>query len=171
MFGGQLRDHVRRNRRCVAKRLIEIPRQVLDDLNDIGPKHQVVVIRAELRSDGAGVRQLVEAGFLETDRKRLEASGGGLGHHRHDGARVDAAAEKGSDRNVADLVEHHRLVQQGAQLFDEFGFGRGLIGLERDVPVPLDVQRPARRMPRRRAPARAFGRRRRCSDPVVSRGT
>ena len=49
VFGGELRHHVGRNRRRVAERLVEIPREILDDLHHIRAQDEVVVIGPELR--------------------------------------------------------------------------------------------------------------------------
>src|SRR5919201_3752728 len=43
MLGGQLRHHVGGNRGRVAEWFVQIPRQVLDYLHDVGPKHEAVV--------------------------------------------------------------------------------------------------------------------------------
>ena len=61
------------------------------------------MIGAEVRGDAPGVLRLVEAPLVESDRERLDGSRGQrLGHHRHDRARVDPAAEERAERDVAD---------------------------------------------------------------------
>src|SRR5262249_7332653 len=50
VFRGELRDHVGRDRGGITKRFVEIPRQVLDEVDDIGPENQLVVFGVERRS-------------------------------------------------------------------------------------------------------------------------
>jgi hypothetical protein len=135
VLGRELRHHVGGDRRGVAERLVEVPGQVLDDADDVWPQDEVVMVRGKLLGDDARVIELVEARFREADRERLEASLVRLGHHADHGARVEAAAEEGANRHVADLVQRHRLGQDLAQLFDQLAFGGALVRLELHVPV------------------------------------
>ena len=75
VLGGELRHHVGRDRRRVAERLVEIPGEVLDDLDHVRPQDELVVLGAELRGDLPRVAELVVVCFGEADRERLDRSG------------------------------------------------------------------------------------------------
>ena len=110
------------------------------------------MLGVECLRDAARMAQLVVPVLHEADRKRLHAARREPRHGGDDGARVDAAAQEGADRHVADLVPRHGRGQEQTQPVDELLLRRALVGLEREVPVPLDSDRPAGR--RHRNPRR-----------------
>ncbi len=62
------------------------------------------VLRAVALSDQLRVGELVEGLLFDADGERLERLGRGLGHQGDDHARIHAAAEQSSDRNIAHQV-------------------------------------------------------------------
>ena len=103
------------------------------------------MIGSELLGNTSGVGELAVVFLDEANGKGLDPAGRELRHRRDDGARVDASAQKGSDRHVADLMEPHRLDEQLAQLLHELVLAGVLIRLEFDVPVPFDPHSLVRR--------------------------
>src|SRR3546814_12218803 len=82
---------------------------------------------------------------LLAGRVALEADGIGLyrpvavtRHKGHDGAGIDATAEKAAERHVADHLGHHRGFHGRAQPLRPVRLPRRVVGFRRDPPVALD---------------------------------
>ena len=107
-----------------------------------GPHDHFVMIGAIVLGDGAGMGQF--AVFFEADRKRLHLRAGKLAHQRHDDARIHAAAQQRSERDVGDQAQTHGLAQHfeqslGGLFFVQIGLGRAF-----QPPVALDARRRRR---------------------------
>ena len=82
---------------------------------------------------------LVEAPLGEADRERLHLLGREqVAHEGDDGARVDAAAEEGSQRHVAHEAEPDGLAQALLELVDDLTVRSSVRAVEVEVPVRLD---------------------------------
>jgi hypothetical protein len=69
------------------------------------------MIGADVLGDAARVMKLAEVLFVKTDRERLDALARLLAHQRHDGARIDAAGKKSTERHFRHQTHAHRLAQ------------------------------------------------------------
>ena len=112
----ELGDEKRRDRGEVGDRLVERVHRAREEVLDV---HRLdderVMIGAEMTRHAFGVRALVvAAGDLEADRKRLDGLREHLAHQPDDDARVDAAAQKGAERHVAEEPPLHRVTQKRA---------------------------------------------------------
>ena len=89
--------------------------QPIEDRQAVGPDDELVMLGAEVPRHCSRMLQLVELRFVEPDRERLHRLGRGFCHQSDDDARVDAAGEECTERNVADHVRAHRIGQDPAQ--------------------------------------------------------
>ena len=96
------------------------------------------MIGAEMLCHAPRMRELVERGLVEPDRKRLHASARRLRHQADDKARVDASGQEGAERNVADEMRSDRIRQHVAQVAHGVGFGPGISLVHRQLPVLVD---------------------------------
>jgi len=94
VLAGQLRDEVGRDGRGVGEGLVEVPDEVLQELDGIGLDDELAVLRAEVLRDAARVGQLVVLRLAEADRERLHRLAEVARHERDDDARVEAAAQE-----------------------------------------------------------------------------
>ena len=146
---GKLRHQKGGEERDVGEGLVEVDDQAVEQLDDVGDDLPLAVSGGEALRDPAGVRQLVVAPVREAHAEgvdRRSVALGGLGHERHDGARVDAAREEGPQRHV----RHHlagdgaaeRLAQRRRRLLVAPGRPRGGRGLpvagHGELAVPVD---------------------------------
>ena len=107
----QLAQREEPERRQVGQRLVEMPDEPRE-LVGVAPRGhlELVMVGAVPLRHPAGVAQLrVLAG--EADGEGLDRLGHVPVHQLHDQARVEAAAEHGSERNVAHEAQAHRLVE------------------------------------------------------------
>ena len=97
-----------------------MPHHLLGAVDEVaGADDDLVMVGGASLRDHAGVGQLAVrlAVAFEADREGLHRLRERLGHERHHGAGVDAAAEERSERNVADQMQLDRLAQQRRQRF------------------------------------------------------
>ncbi len=121
-----------------------MPHELRQQLRDLRPHDDFVVIGAEFIGDDPRVGQLVVKRVLafESDRVGFDGAIARTRHGRDDGARIDSAAEKRAERNVADHLRAHRLQQLRAHALDPFGL-RAIVGLvEANVPIFLVANLP-----------------------------
>jgi len=77
----------------------------------VRPNDKLVVIGADVLGDTPRVMKLAEILFFKSDRKRLDPLTRLLAHQRHDGARVDPAGKKRTERHFRHQSHAHRLTQ------------------------------------------------------------
>ena len=140
MLGGELRDHVGRDRRRVAEWLVEVPGQVLDDVQDVGLENQLVMLGAEALRHEAGMAGLIVRLLSESDGERLHRSRAQPGHGRHDRTRIDATAQEGAQWHVAHEMQMDGLLDEVAQPLDEVRFRPAVLGLEMRIPIALETE-------------------------------
>ena len=104
----KLRKPVGWKSRTVAEGLIEDARQSRDGSYVVALHGFNELAQAVTRGDGLGVGALVHLRFIESDGKAAHRVGHCLRHQRRDGARIDAAREKRTDRNVGDKLRFDR---------------------------------------------------------------
>ena len=108
----KLRNQEGRDERRVRDRFVHVPEQLRQQRGDVGLHDDLVVVRAEALRDLPGIRQLVvklrTRGAVKADRVGLDGLRAVARHERHDGTRIDAAAQEGADRHVG-----HHLVLDG----------------------------------------------------------
>ena len=143
--GGQLRDHVGRDRRGVAERLVQIPGEVIDDLEGVRLEQELVVLGPEPLGHEPRVARLVVVRLREADRERLHRARVQPRHGRHDRARIDAAAQERAQRHVAHEVQADGFLDELAEPLHEVRLGPSVLGLEAWIPVPFGAHAPARR--------------------------
>ena len=120
--GGRLRDHVLRERPRPGGRLVEVVDDRLDRADEVVDADvDLVQLEAARSASDAGVAALVELRVLgELAGERLHRLAVRVqARDRRDGARVQAAAQVGRNRDVAAQVQAHRLVQQLLELLLE----------------------------------------------------
>ena len=156
VFRSEFRHHEGRDRRRIAERLVEEPREVLRHIDDVGSEDQLVMLGAKRLGHAPRIPQLVEFPVGKPNRKRLDGFRSHRGHGRDNGARIDTAAEKRPDRHVAHFVELDRFTQQIAQSIDQFTLGCLFVRLKRHIPIAMDLEvadfRHRRQVPRLELP-------------------
>src|SRR5262245_8097150 len=133
------RNHVRRDCRRIAERLIQIPGEIIDDCQNIRIEDQFVMLRPERPRDLPRIFQLVVVLIGETNREGLHRPRTEARHRCYYRTRVDSSTQKGAQRNVRYEPQPDRLFQQIAQTLDEILFGLAVIRIEFDVPVLTDM--------------------------------
>src|SRR5947208_682739 len=93
--------------------------------------------RAVAIGDRACVPALVVPRVCEADGERSHRPGGGLRHQRDDDARVDAAGEQGTERDVGNETLAYGLSDRGAHTFEPLVLARARFGGRRR-PVALE---------------------------------
>ena len=144
---GELRDEVGRQRRRVGERLVERCRERRQEQRGVGLQHELAVVCAVPRRDGARARELVERRVLEADRERPHGSGRLLRRERRERAGVDAARQQHADGDVRDQVGANRVAEARAALLDELGLV--LVVACRQRPRPREPVEAERRRPPR----------------------
>ena len=96
-------------------------------LDHVRLQDHLVMIGAELARHHAGIFGLVEVSLGETDREGLHRTGTGARHQRDDGGRIDAAAEKRSQRHIGDQTDASRLQQAPLQFLQTLFFTLGCV--------------------------------------------
>ena len=123
-------QQVRRYRRAVDKRLVELIEDAVD-LVEVGDRFRghddPAVPEARVLGDDAGVRQLVELAVAETDGKCLDADAQFPGHERDQQRRIDAAAEHRAHRHIGNHVLFQRDQQGLFRLGQRLGFAPVLL--------------------------------------------
>ena len=97
----QLGDRIARNRGRVAERFVIVPDQTGQDVQDRRSDDELRVVGAVTIGDHPRERTLVEAGLVEAHGKRSDRAIERARHVGDNGARVDAAAQEGSERDIA----------------------------------------------------------------------
>ena len=115
-FGRELRDQVGGQSRRVGERLVERLHQLRQELDRVGPQHQLVVVRAVPLCDLPRVAELIEGALLEADREGADPLGALLGGQRRQRRGVDASGEQDPDRHVRDQMGAHGVAEPLAQL-------------------------------------------------------
>ena len=106
---GQIGHHELGQRRHVGGRIVEVPDQRGQEALDVSRRAaHLAVARAEMRAHLPRPVLLAEARLVEAHVERVEGAPERLRHEGHDGARVEAAREKGADRGLRDALAPHR---------------------------------------------------------------
>jgi hypothetical protein len=84
--------------------------QTVEDAEGIGTDDELVMIRAEVPGDDAGVIELIVASVFEADRERADRARRRARHQTNDQAGVHAAGEKRSERHLAHQVRPDRVL-------------------------------------------------------------
>src|SRR5262250_2899294 len=115
----EAREQERRNQRGVTERLVQKIRQLADEASSPpGVQNLLVVLRTERLRHPVGVGRFVEGRLFEADRERLETAGSVPGSERRDGARVDPAGEKHTERYVTDQMLAYDKIEHAAEPLD-----------------------------------------------------
>ncbi len=124
------------------------------------------MLGVEPPGDLAGVVELVVLRLGEADRERPQAARRQRGGNRHDGARIETAAEQDAHRHVGDQPEVDHLAQSPQQLFGKDFFRIRALGRIVQRPVALQADLPVleHQGVRRRQLAQATERRPRRGD-------
>ena len=114
-----------------------MPRELRQQIRDVGLHDLLVLPHAEMARHGARVLELVERVLVEADRRRHDAVGAArIGHRGDDGGRVDAAREERAERHVADETQPHRFGDERLELLQILILARGIaVAGERQIPV------------------------------------
>src|SRR5579864_4694110 len=96
-----------------------MPGEILQTVEGFGTERELVMIGTKLARDEARVIELVVFGFAKSDGESFQAIGGETRSAGYNGARIDSAAQKRADRNIADHVQADGFVEQGANAFDK----------------------------------------------------
>ena len=139
MCGRASRYEKCRNCRRIAERLIEIPNDVVDEIDNVAVQDVFVMIGGELLRDGPRIRKLIERRFFKPDRECFHPTVRVPDHVRDNGARIDAAAQERAHGHIANHMHADRLVDLFPQLLDEGVLIRAPIGLEGDIPIARDA--------------------------------
>ncbi len=139
----ELRDAVGRHRGAVGERLVVERRQAVHE-GEIGRIHGggKVVGSIALRDFGR-VAGLVEFALSEADGAGIDGVGRDLRHHRDDGARIDTAGKKRSERHLGHEMTRDRGSQTKNELIGELRLRGNVLRLENHVPVPPLLERAA----------------------------
>ena len=134
------RDAVGRNRRGIAERLVEVPRQARQQLVDPGSDQRGLEAAPEMIGNPAGLVELVVRLVGEADRGREHFGVARLRHVGDNGGRIDAAGEEGAERHFADEPHPDRLGQKRVELLEILLLvGRIAAAGELEIPVPGDA--------------------------------
>ncbi len=99
-----------------------------------------VLLDAEMPRHRSRVLELVERVLVEADRRRDDPPGAGVGHGRHDRARVDAAREKRAERHVADQAKTHGFADERVEPLEIFLFAAD-VAVARELQIPVRANR------------------------------
>ena len=103
------------------------------DLQDLRPDDQLVVVGAVLLGHGPRVGKLVEGLLLEANGKGFHRPPRQLAHEGDDQAAVDAAAQEGAQGNIGNESQADRLLENLEEALDGLllvqGVFRGVIQL------------------------------------------
>ena len=146
---GRGADQVGRDGGGVGHRLIHVPDQLRQQLDDIGLQGLLVVVDVKAIRDLAGIADVVGHDLVRQVRvcsnptvkvvtRSLDAA-----HLGHDRARVDAAAQEASERYIADHLAPNRRAYFVSEGLCPFPLGP-VLGREAHVPVLRDLQPPSR---------------------------
>jgi hypothetical protein len=103
MFAGQPRQQGRGDGRRIGKGLVVEVGESPSHLDRLcAAEVELGVLGAQVLGHGSGVGRLVVLGGFEADREGADLAPGALPHQGHHGARVDAAGEERSQRDVGD---------------------------------------------------------------------
>ena len=102
MLRRELRNDVGRDGRGISKWFVKLAHQFLGKVDGVGFDDDFVVFRLVLLRNSSRERQLIEGRFFESDRKCLHRLRRLKSHGRHNGARIDAAAQERPKRNIRD---------------------------------------------------------------------
>ena len=145
VFARGHRHKVRRNHRRVGKWLVQVPRDLLDQIRPGSVHHSFMVVAAEVAGHEPGVRQLVVPILMEADRRCHHGTCHEFRHGGDHSARVHPAAQKRPQRDVAAQPDPHRLREALTELIDgcpvRCGRVTGVLG-NRNVPVLPDRDAP-----------------------------
>jgi hypothetical protein len=111
-------DVVGRNRRRIAERLVEVPRQPRQQLVNLRLDHRRVEPAPEVRRDPLRLVDLVERLVRESDRGREHRRIARLRHVGDDRRRIDAAREERAQGHLADEAHPDRFGQERIQFLD-----------------------------------------------------
>src|SRR5438093_8333622 len=111
MLASQLRDEVRRDGRYVGEWLVEGAQKIVEEIEILGADYELVMLGPEPLRYAACVGQLVVGRLPEADGERLDRDADFGGHERDDGGRIDATAQEGAERHVADQVRADGIAQ------------------------------------------------------------
>ena len=125
--------------RSIAERLVESRQDRWDQLTrPIHRQHPLMMLRAEMGGDGAGVSALIEGRLGETDRERVKAV---VRPRRHEcgehQAGIEAARQKHPEGHIAHQPTLGRLSEQRGELVDQTR-----LGVDTQAVVRLDPKAP-----------------------------
>ena len=135
-FACRRRHVVRRHGRGIRERLVEVPRELREQIAHVRIGDDRMVLAPKVIRDGLGMRQLVERLFDETHRGRDDRCVAGFDHVCDDRGGVDPPGEKRAERHVADEAQPHGLAQQRVELVQVLRLARRVaVAGELQVPV------------------------------------
>ena len=137
-FRGFLGELVVGEEQDVADRALHVPEHLREEVEVVDRDIDLVMVCPEAGGEGTGLAGLVDRG-VEADGEGIDlvrVAGHGGGHD----AGVDAAAEVGSDRDVAAHGELDRVEEQVLEFLVVIGVRPVGSLVEADVPVALDAQ-------------------------------
>ncbi len=83
---------------------------LLRQADRIGSDEFFVMLGTKVLGNGSRVWQLIVRRVIKADRKGFDRSRAGAAHHRHHGAGIQSAAQKGAERHVAHQTDFHRIL-------------------------------------------------------------
>src|SRR5688572_26724143 len=119
----QFRHAERREQRRIGKGFVEMHDQAIEHAGKIRRRRALAMIGLEQRRHFTRVRQLVVGAVCKPDAEAVDLLGRGLAHQRHDGAGVDAARQKRTERHVGHQLADHRALQRRAQRLGRLAVG------------------------------------------------
>src|SRR5665647_2138594 len=116
-----------------------MPQQLGQQGHDVGAHHNLAMLRTKKLSHSTGIRQLVVESLCFAASKTNGVSADRLlrmpGHETDHRARIDAAGEECSNRNITDHLHAHRLFNLHADTIDPVTFGKALIDARGKSPI------------------------------------
>ncbi len=136
VFTSHFGDVIERDGRGIRKRFAKVVGDFFQCRGNVAVlENKLVMIGGITLRHSPRIFQLGKRFFFEADRKRLDRRVAQLGHESHDDARVESAAQMRAERHLGYQAHLHRLLEQGAQLFDQFLFRSCVLGLVGEVPI------------------------------------
>ncbi len=117
-----------------------MPREARQEVGDIGTCDERVEFAVQMSRDSLGVLHFVVRAFVESHRNRDRPRRARLAHVGDYGRRVDAAGEKGAERDVADQAVADGIPKLRVELVQVLRFPPGIaVARELEVPIAPDA--------------------------------
>src|SRR5215510_8456321 len=116
MIASQLRNHVRRNRRRICERFIEVPRELVDNRTDVWRHKKLVMICSKLSCSESRKFQFVVTVFMKADRESLYWLAHVTSHQCDNCARIDSTREERSERHIGNQTQSNRFIEEMTKL-------------------------------------------------------